>query len=272
MKRVGAVVAALALAAGCCLLEKGRLRREPKPEPPTFSQYHLEGWEWERVDRVLVLPFLNESEHTRAGEEARDAFASELQRQGRFEVVKAAPDDKAVLAVQIHRGGRFDEAAMLLLAQSTKADVIVHGIISHYSPYHTRPRMGVILQAVSPEQAKVVASVDGLWDTTDNALTARGDIYYRQQIRQRPPWIRNHVIASEDRFAEEHWRDSPALFQRWVFHEAVLALLGLPVPGIVPPGMNSQCVTTVSNGTNLKQGSQPVTKPASQPIPSGNGK
>jgi hypothetical protein len=262
MKRVGAVVAALALVAGCCLFEKGKLRREPKPQPPTFSQYHLEGWDWGSVDRVLVLPFLNESEITqpRVAEEIRAAFRSELQQMGRFEVIPAAPDDKATLAVQIHRGGRFDEEAMLALARTTSADVVVHGIITHYSPY-PRPRLGIVLQAVSPEQAKVVASVDGVWDTTDNFVAERGNIYYRQRARPRLPVVRNNAIVGDDRFAEELWRDSPALFQRWVFHEATLALLGLPVPGI-SSGMNSQDTSVFGGCANPKQNCQPVSLPA----------
>src|SRR5262249_35075761 len=156
-----------------------------------FSQYHLAGWEWQRVDRVLVLPFLNESPYTRAGEETRAAFTSQLQRQGRWEVISAAPDDQAVLAAQIHRNGRFDEAAMLILAQQTGADVIVHGIVTQYSPY-PRPRMGLILQAIGPQEAKVVASVDGLWDTTDDAVAERCRIYYRQSAHVRPAFLRNN--------------------------------------------------------------------------------
>lgn len=251
-------VAAVALAAGCCcwresgcdddgpghghglghaLGDRLRARRNPPPQPPTFSQYHLDGWFWEDVDRVLVLPFLNESEHTRAGDEVRAALAAQLQRLGRFEVVTAAPDDRGVLAAQVHRGGTFDEFAVLDLGKRTSADVILHGTVTHYSPY-PRPRLGLVLQAVGPRQAKVVASVDGLWDTSDAALAERCRAYYRQRPRPRPAFVRNHVIASDDSFAEELALDSPALFQRWVCFEAGNALLGLPVPGLLAPGTN----------------------------------
>ena len=88
-RAVAVVVARGAI--GCCLFDKGKEQPQAKqPEPATFSQYHLDGWEWERVDRILVLPFLNESQYTRAGDEARAAFTSELQRLGRFEVIAAA--------------------------------------------------------------------------------------------------------------------------------------------------------------------------------------
>ena len=232
MRRV-AVLAFVTLATGCGILPKGRFPKL-RPQEPTFSQFHQDGWAWPSVGRILVLPVLNESPHTRAGDELRAALTSELQRQGRWEVISAAPDDRAVLAAQIHRNGRFDEAAMILLAQSTGADVIVHGTVTHYSPY-PRPRMGLILQAVSPEEAKVIGSVDGLWDTTDAYVAERCRIYYRQSVHVRPAVLRNNriSIADDDTFAGELALDSPALFQRWVCHEAVLALQGKPVPGVV---------------------------------------
>lgn len=232
--RAVAVAVVILAGAGCGLLSRlPNLWRPPlpPPSPPTFSQYHLTGWEWDRALRVVVLPVLNQSEHTRAGDEVRAAFTSEMQRLGRFEVVAAPPDDKAVLAAVVHRNGRFDEAVMLDVAQSMKADVVVHLAITQYSPY-PRPRLGLVIQVVSPQEAKVVASVDGLWDTTDQAIAERVRIYYRQRPRERPPWIRNHVIASDDSFAGELALDSPALFQRFVCREASLTLLGLAVPGV----------------------------------------
>jgi hypothetical protein len=249
-----ALVAFVALAAGCGLL-KGRFPRI-HPEPPTFSQYHLDGWAWQGVDRVLVLPFLNESPHTRAGDEMRAAFTSQLQREGRWEVISAPADDRAVLAAQIHRNGRFDEAAMLALSQQTGADVIVHGIVTHYSPY-PRPRMGLILQAVSPQEAKVVGSVDGLWDTTDAAVAERCRIYYRQAVHPRPPLLRNNRIVDDDSFAGEIALDSPALFQRWVAREAILALQGKPVPGVV--SLKAKSCVAATDGAILA--SQPACGP-----------
>lgn len=235
-----ALLAFVALAAGCGILPKGRFPQH-QPQEPTFSQFHQDGWEWGSVARVLVLPILNESPHTRAGDELRAALTSELQRLGRWEVIAAAPDDRAVLAAQIHRNGRFDEAAMLLLAQGTGADVIVHGVVTQYSPPgYGRPRLGLILQAVSPQDAKVIASVDGLWDTTDAFVAERCRIYYRQSVRPRAAFLRNtRVPIAEDSYADELALESPALFQRWVCHEATRALLGLPIPGVITAGVNT---------------------------------
>ena len=234
-----AVLAVVAFA-GCELLDRHRNKNKPLPGPPTFAQYHLEGWQWDRVARVVVLTFRNETGftrnddgYTRAGEEVREAFVAELQKVGRFEVIPTALDDRAYLAAVSRCGGRFDEALLYDVARTMSADVVVYGVVTTYSPY-PRPRVGLVLQAVGPEEAKVVASVDGLWDSTDQAIAERVRVYYRQRSNQRPPWIRNHVIASDDSFfANELALDSPNLFRRFVAREAVLSLLGYPVPGVV---------------------------------------
>jgi hypothetical protein len=232
MKFRGLAALALFVAlAGCGLIDKLCEKVGPVKSEPPFSQYHLNGFYWDGVGRVVVLAFLNESDYTRAGDEVRAAFTSEFQRLGRFEVVAGPQNDQAPLAAHIHRNGEFDEAEMLCIARETRADVVIHGIVTQYSPY-PRPRLGLILQAVGPKQAKVVASVDGLWDTTDKRISDRLRAFYRQRPRDLPIVIRNNVISTDDAFAAEISLESPALFQRFVCHEASLALLGLTVPGI----------------------------------------
>ncbi len=240
MRLAGILLVAALATAGCRLIERlsgspalPRNREPPLPGPPTYSQYHLETWRWQDAGRVLVLPPRNESQYTRAGEDVHAALASELQRLGRFEVVAAPPDDEGMLAKLIHVSGRFDEGAMLDLAKLTRADVIVFPTVTQYSPY-PRPRMGLILQAVSPLDGKVIASVDGLWDTTDAAIAEQVRTFYRQRAKPLPQWVRNHEIATDDSFAGELALDSPALFQRYVCHLASRVLVGLPETGGVP--------------------------------------
>lgn len=230
------MVAAFA-ASGCGLLERlsrspvlPRNREPPPPGPPTYSHYHHETWVWANVNRVLVLPPANESKFTRAGEELHAALTSELQRLGRFEVVAAPPESDGALARLIHTSGRFDEGAILDLGKATRADVIVFPTLTQYSPY-PRPRMGLVLQAVSPVDGKVIASVDGLWDTTDASVAEQVRTHYRQRPKPLPPRVRNHEIATDDSFAGELALDSPALFQRYIAHLSARALVGLPETG-----------------------------------------
>ena len=240
MRLAGILLVAALATAGCRLIERlsgspvlPRNREPPLPGPPTYSHYHQEAWRWEDTSRVLVLPPRNESQYTRAGEELHAALASELQRLGRFEVVAAPPDPDGTLSKLIHVSGRFDEGAMLDLAKLTRADVIVFPTITQYSPY-PRPRLGLILQAVSPLDGKVIASVDGLWDTTDAAIAEQVRTFYRQRAKPLPPRVRNHEIATDDSFAGELALDSPALFQRYVCHLGSRVLFGLSETGGVP--------------------------------------
>lgn len=229
---------------------------QPPPAPITRSEYRLNGWDWSRVARVLVLPPLNESAYTRADEEFLAALTGELQRLGRFEVVAGPPDDCARLAATIHRDGTFDESLMLELSQLTKADVVVHVAITHYSPY-PRPRMGLVVQAVAPSQAKVIASVDGLWDTIDAGIAEEVRRYYRQRPKQLPPRVRNHVIVSDDAFAEELALDSPALFQRWVAHVVADTLVSDQARAGAtgsPPGSNGLPMTAPGSASGTAPG------------------
>lgn len=223
---IGMIVTAVG---GCELIRQSPLlprNQMPPPPPITYSKYHLKGWEWERVARVVVLSPRNESDYTRAGAEFQDALASELQRLGRFEVITAPFDDNAKYASMIHQGGRFDEPTLLAIARETRADVLVLPTITQYSPY-PRPRMGVVIQAVAPRLAKVIGSVDGMWDTTDGGVAEQVRAYYRQRPKPLPPYVRNHTIVADDNFAADIALDSPALFQRYVANVASRILLGL---------------------------------------------
>ena len=221
------------LLTGCrqLLTNVSRPFRPPPPGPPSFSYYHLTGWTWESVQRVVVLPFLNETAFSRVDEEVQQNLMGELQRLGRFEVVSAPADDRATLSASVRRGGRFDEAILLDIARCSSADVVVHGIVSQYA-LHPRPRLGLVLQAVAPELGKVVASVDGLWDTTDATLAERCRAFYRQRPRPVPAFIRNNFVVHDSVFTQELALDSPMLFQRWVCWEAAIILLGYRVPGV----------------------------------------
>jgi hypothetical protein len=206
---------ALLLAAGC--------HQAPHVEP-TYSYYHAPGLDWSRVNRVLVLPFENETTFNQVPEEVRRAFAAELQQVGRFEVMPAPPDVWAELSGQIRCNGRFNEAVMIELARCTRADLIVLGTVSQYSPYRL-PRLGLVLQVVSPADAVIVASVDGLWDSTHQDIAGKARAYYREDARG----------GRAAPFPETLALESPQYFQRFVCHEAVIALLSVPRPP-APPG------------------------------------
>jgi Peptidoglycan-synthase activator LpoB len=194
---------------------------------PVYSQYHSEQFQWSGVSRVLILPFANESSHTRADEEISKALRAELQQLGRFEVVAAPHDDVARLSEQIHRNGRFSEDAMIQLGKMHNADVVVHGAITQYSPY-PRPRIGIVIQAVSPYEGKVISSVDGLWDANHLPIAKRAQSYYIQRRDSRTAYHDANWIYPDDGHADELALLSPQLYQRWVSSEVAALLVQDP--------------------------------------------
>lgn len=209
---------------------------------PVYTQFHNEQFEWANVNRVLVLPFANESTHTKADEEIARALRAELQQMGKFEVVAAPPDDLARLSEQIHRAGRFSEDAMILLGRNFNADVVIHGTITQYSPY-PRPRIGITLQCVSPRDGKVIASVDGLWDSNHLPIAKRAQNYYLQRKDERGPYHEANWIYEDDGHADELALLSPQLYQRWVCSELAAILVQDPTKAgalFAPRGTKAQ--------------------------------
>jgi len=207
----------LMLGAGCALL------KPPPPSPPPFGAYHAAHFDLHAVARVLLLPLANESPFPYVAEEMGTALAAELQRLGCFEVV-VAPRCPEFCAFQgVHTTGRFDEQAFLDLARTFKVDGILVGSVTQYHPY-VPPRIGLALQLICPGEGVVVASVDGLWDARQKELAEEARVYYRDTV-----CLFHAPSASELAIT------SPQLYQRFVAHEVVEALVDRPPPPAPKP-------------------------------------
>ncbi len=221
----------LILGSGCKPFQKLPRFQEPPAPQTASSQYHLDGFDWQKVERVLLLPLRNESAYTRSGEEIQTALTEELRRLGRFEVIIATPEHLVRLTTGLHQNSAFDEAVLGEIARETRADLVLHGTITQYSPF-PQPRLGVVLQALSPEDGRVIASVDGLWDTTDASLAEKIRANYRRPMRLRPR-LRTPEVVAPGSFPAELAHDSPATFHRYICNELSRALIGEP-EAIVP--------------------------------------
>ena len=208
------------LAAG--LLALGCVGAKRQNDPP-FSYYHAPPFQWNNVARVLVLPLDNETAAPHVPEEVRNALLSELEQMGRFEVIPGPPDLPVTISRVIRDNGRFNEVALIEVARTFRADVIVMGAVTQYSPY-APPRLGMVLQAVSPGDGAVIASVDGLWDSTNPLVAQRARDFYLQ-------WCKAH----DEPFTAELALSSPRLFQRFVCSEAAHVLVGSPLKLKPPP-------------------------------------
>ncbi len=202
------ILSATVLLTGC--------RHPPPPEPP-YSYYRAPQFQWRGVARVLIMPLDNETDFPHAADEVRNSLVTEMQRLGLFEVVPAPPDVPVDLCRVIRENGRFNEAILVQLARTFRADAIIMGAVTQYSPY-TLPRLGVVLQVVSPGDAAVMASVDGVWDAASRPIAERARAFYSQRAKPR-----------DEPFTAELVLDSPRLYQRFVCFEAAQALVGASV-------------------------------------------
>jgi hypothetical protein len=104
------------------------------------------------------------------------------------------------------------------------ANVVITGTVSHLSPYF-RPRIGLTLQAISPDVGRVVASVDGLWDSNSGVVAARARSYFAPKH----PRLRRRLIGAFDgAYADDLVLESPHLFAQFVCGEAARLLVGVP--------------------------------------------
>jgi len=173
------------------------------------------------------MPFGNRSDHPEITEQMRTALATELQQAGRFEVVVAPLDVEAASSKQVLSSGRFDELEAIRLSRRFQAQGILYGVVTQYHPY-SPPRIGVSLLMVSPAEAVVVASVDGLFDAREQStVDAAADYYNRTQSFPLS-------LLGSDRVTE-----SPDVFRRFVSHEIAKSLATVAAP-TVPPGRLDQ--------------------------------
>jgi hypothetical protein len=218
MRDFGLIPLALfAWAAGCAFLAG------PPAVAPCWSEFHSHGFDAHGFGRVLLLPLANESPFPQAADEMRRALATELQCLGAFEVLVPPPCPEYCTAQLMRVQGRFNEAAMIELMHNHRVDGVIFGAVTQYQPY-APPRIGLSLQMVSPAQAVVVASVDGLWDARHKEIAEQVRDYYGHEGR----WLRG-VPPSDLALA------SPQLYQRFVCHQAALVLTRIPPP---PPAQD----------------------------------
>lgn len=210
-----------------CIRKRNALYDSSTPRYSRYNQYTADDFDWTTIQRVLVMPFGNRSSYPQVPEQIRTALAAELQQAGRFEIVVAPLDVEATSSKEVLSTGRFDELEALRISRRYQAQAILYGVVTQYHPY-SPPRIGVSLLMVSPAEAVVVASVDGLFDSREQStVDAAADYYDRTQSFPLS-------LLGSDRVTE-----SPDVFRRFVSHEIAKSLASLAAPS-APPGRSDQ--------------------------------
>lgn len=209
--------------------------------------------------RILLVPLANDSRYPHATFEFQESLAARLQCAGRFEVVLATPDTHLACHDGVRINGRFDEAELLRLADEHHADAVLFGAITQYHPY-LPPRVGLSLRLISPANAALIASVDGLWDARDQVVADQARYYT------------GHVLNDgQSLMSCELTMDSPALFRRFACHYAVEALVSpvlMPATNAGPtqPMAGSNPISTVQAAQSPTTTAAPFPPPV-PPVP-----
>lgn len=199
-----------------CLIASGCATARPHSvaQAPPCHQFRAPGFDGSFVRRILLVPLANESANPSVPTELQQALAARLQCAGRFEVLLPASNDHITCNETVRTHGQFDEAELLRLAAEYQVDAVLFGAVTQYHPY-ALPRIGLSLRLISPADAAVIASVDGLWDARDKSVAAQARSYHSHVLNGERSLVGSDIVL-----------ESPLLFQRFACHEAVEALIG----------------------------------------------
>jgi len=158
MRRI-AVLLLAALVPGCFLFETFRCK-----EPQSYLADNIEE---AKLNRIVVLPFLNPTEYPDAGPRVTDAFCTELRKLGTFEVCAI---DETKLMAMIHRDGvieprEFDMRELDLVTRATGADGVIVGSVTHYMPYQPMV-FGLRVRLLHANDGKLLWSVEDIYDSS----------------------------------------------------------------------------------------------------------
>lgn len=231
----------------------------PAPQMPVCHQFQAPGFNWASIRRILLVPLENESTYPQATFEFQESLAARMQCSGRFEVVLASHETQCACRDTVRANGRFDEHDLLEIADDYNADAILFATITQYQPY-TPPRVGLSLRLISPGNAAVIASVDGLWDSRDRSVAQQASSYASQTLNEGPTLAGGSITL-----------ESPAVFRRFACHYAVEALVNpvqYPETTFDPIQSASGIGPGAGPGMGPNPGPGPVTNPQGiQPIP-----
>ncbi len=153
---------------------------------PAFSYQSIPGV-FSTVRRVVILPTGNETKHRGAEEIFQKALAEALQATGHFEVIRLAPADLEGLPPPVPSMASYSEKLLALLSRRYRAEGVAFSTLRSYHPYWPM-RIGASVNVVDTREAVTMASVDGIWDASQESIArqARG-FFARQTFQQSLP-------------------------------------------------------------------------------------
>lgn len=202
---------------GCALILFGCHLSRPRPEPvpPTVNGFVLDAAHRSHLRRVAVLPVESDAHQSEVAHAFQNALVTELRSLGCFEVV--AVKGEVCQSLQTVRPATYHEQLLVELGHDYRADAALFVSVNDYHAFYP-PRLAVTVHMVDTREAITLASVDGVWDASQENVAEVANAYFLQRAEKM-------TIPRGDLALR-----SPRMYQQFVAHQVVLALSGEPEP------------------------------------------
>lgn len=205
MRRLRSIAGAAALLAACAVPPKEKLPAPAAVRDPVLDQ--------RPVQRVLLLPLVDECGHGPGSAVVSDAVHEEIAKTRRFKVVRPDSADSARLAARGPRNnGRIPVTVLVDLGRRYGVDAVLFGALTRYRPYPP-PLVGLDLVLLDVQTGSVLFAADDLVDASDRAAANSMDAFYREESAR-----------GETLFGPEIVRTSPVWFARFAARRIVRVL------------------------------------------------
>lgn len=245
-----------------CGLICGCKSKEIAPGPPVATNYATPDYDFDAIQRVVLMPVFNRSNAPGVAQQMQTALAAELQRSGRFEVLMARGDTEDPELGSVFTNGTFDEEAIDKIRRRYNVTGVIIAEVTQYHAYNP-PRIGLNVLMIDPAESVVVASVDGVWDLREAQTLAK--------VRAH---VRDHLDFPQSLFSEDRALDSPDAMQRFVAYEVAKSIESstqrlMPVDGMTMTGSELTPVSgEITPGSSTSAPAPiPVTAPQLVPAP-----
>ena len=173
---------------------------------PPFSSFRAPELPHGVVRRVALVPLDNMTNMSDVHLEFTRVLAGELNTAGMFDIVSIPWQEISNPILSPPATGRYDERFLAQLGRKYGVDAAILGRVSQYHPYWP-PRIGVVLHMVDVRDGRVLASVDGIWDSRNKYIAHQAEQFY------------NHLYPQTTLPHSELMLHSPSYFEKFVAYQ-----------------------------------------------------
>lgn len=175
VKKIILLIATLVMISGCTM-------NNPRQVINPLRYYRYEGYNLQKIGRVLMLEIENLSDNPNLSNELTTALSEEIQKKQVFGLDTIYFSDPKWKSLSLSVGSDFTMQELEGIQSKLKIDAILYGKIMHYRPY-PRNSVGLQLKLIDCSTGQLLWAIDQVWDSTDATTEARIKSFFRTQMR-----------------------------------------------------------------------------------------